>query len=157
MKSKTIFTALFCITGFFFAQAQNQPDLSLLTQPEHPDPYNHAIVVAQVSGSIANAGNGQLAALQPRAVTMIVIAGATQGLSKIAVLIGSSAGSNDILYKEFVYGTQGDFGDGTSYHSVGNNITLVLGNYSGSPAYHAEVFGIMDDGKRSEGKRVIIQ
>ncbi len=72
-------------------------------------------------------------------------------------MLGSNEGSNDVLYKEFVYGTQGDFDDGTSYHSNGSSITLGLGSFSGSPTYHAEVFGIMSDGKRSDGKRAEIQ
>jgi hypothetical protein len=95
--------------------------------------------------------------MEERSITLNVVMGNTNGVSKIAAAIGSSEGSNDLFYKEFEYGTEGNFQDGTTYQAQGNTIDLGVGNYAGAAVYYAEVFVIKEDGTRGEGKRVEIQ
>ncbi len=95
--------------------------------------------------------------MEQRTITLNVALGNIQNISKIATAIGSSEGSNDLFYKEFNLGAEGNFSDGTSYHAQGNTVTISVGNYSGALAYYAEVFAIKTDGTRTEGRRVEIQ
>ena len=156
MKTKLfyllIFIALFIVKS---GTAQNpaEPPLVIADLTEPAPRHTPATVIAHVSGS-ATQGEGLFA---PRSIQLNLTAGATQGLSKIVVMLGSSEGSSDVFYKEFVYEATGNFADGTSYSSNGNSITLALGNRTGARPMYAEVFGMMSDGKRSKPKRVVIE
>ncbi|MCG3165592.1 MAG: hypothetical protein POELPBGB_01360 [Bacteroidia bacterium] len=95
--------------------------------------------------------------MEERAFTLQITLGNTQNVNKIVVALGSSDGSNDLFYKEFAYGVDGNFQDGTFYHSNGNNVSVGIGNYAGAITYYAEVYAIKENGTRTEGKRYSIQ
>ena len=156
--SKAKIHYLFLLVALIFvkigtAQTPAEPPLVIADLTEPAPRYTPATVIAHLSGS-ANESQDLFAPLN---IQLQITAGATQGLSKIAVLVGSSEGSSDVFYKEFVYEAAGNFADGTSYSSNGNSITLALGNQAAALPLYAEVFGIMSDGKRSKGKRCLIE
>jgi hypothetical protein len=91
--------------------------------------------------------------MEERKINAYVNLSASEGVEKIALSLGSSEGSNDIFYKEFIYGDEGDFSDGTSCHSSGNGFSFCIGNYAGFSQYYVAVFTIMSDGSMSESIR----
>lgn len=76
-------------------------------------------------------------------------------ISAIAISIGSSKGSNDMFYKEFSYGADGDFPDGTSYHTNDSHINIGTIPY-GLHLRHVEVIALMNDGDQSQPVRTTI-
>lgn len=92
--------------------------------------------------------------LQQKHYVLNVVTENTEGVQKIAAMLGSSEGSNDIYYKEFDFGEAGNFDDGTSYSATGTVLTLGLGNRRGAGTVYAEVFAVYSDTVRSEGVRV---
>ncbi len=91
--------------------------------------------------------------MEQRTFSAIINLSSTSGVSKIGVALGSSEGSNDIFFKEFTYGEEGDFSDGTSCHASGNGFAFGIGDYAGLSEYHAEVYAIMSDGSKKEPVR----
>jgi hypothetical protein len=57
---------------------------------------------------------------------------------KLHIKLGSTEGGSEYLATNFDYNTPGIFGS-TSYAQIGNNITLVLGSFTGMVHYYAEV------------------
>lgn len=165
MKTKTLFLSILCTSYTVCSSAQNDSlDLSALHNEPGANPNANFTAIATLGASAEYVNTDQVAldAMPPfilefeqRVVTLNLVMGNTSGITRIAAAIGSSEGSNDIFYKEFDFGTQGEFGDGTSYHAQGNTVQLGLGNYVGS--YYAEVFALRSDGTKSERKRYRIE
>ncbi|MGE3823760.1 MAG: hypothetical protein AB7G44_06005 [Bacteroidia bacterium] len=142
---KKIFMALMAVCGFYFAQGQNA--ISTVSA-------NYEYVFND-SSELTMPDSLQFVMLKKR-ITVNVSTGNTSGVSKLAVLLGSSEGSNDIFYKEFDWGQSGDFGDGTSYHSSGSSVTIGTGVHQGREIYYVEVFAMKEDETRSESRKQTI-
>ncbi|MCG3167816.1 MAG: hypothetical protein POELPBGB_03611 [Bacteroidia bacterium] len=95
--------------------------------------------------------------LEEKDITATVTLASNENISKITVLLGSSEGSNDVFYKEFTFGSNGTFSDGTSYSSSGNTITLGLGKFRGRPQYYIGAGVIKTDGSIEQGASNLIQ
>jgi len=92
----------------------------------------------------------------PANYTIHAVVNGSQNVSKLAVKLGLSDGGSDLFYKEFDFGTEGDFDDGTSYHASGSSITLGIGRFGGYGEYHVEVRAIKDDGSLGDPLRAVL-
>lgn len=100
------------------------------------------------SVALAQMDTNQLAAT-PKTFAVVVELASSSNVSRLVLMLGSADRSNDIFHKEFEYGVSGDFGDGTSYHSSGNEIILGTNVY-GEHRHYLQVYAIMEDESESE-------
>lgn len=146
MKTKTI---VFIVLSAFYSVlsiAQN-PVSSLTASYRYPNLTN--LEIAAMSATELQ--------MEKINFTLNVTLGSTSDISKIVVLLGTTEGSSDIFYKEFDYGVNDTFDDGTSYSTTGNLINIGIGPFAGSEHYYVEVMAIMEDESRSESARATIQ
>lgn len=101
--------------------------------------------------------DANLLQLEERSITATITLASSDNISKIAVMLGSSEGSNDVFYKEFAFGVTGTFGDGTSYVASGNTITISMGNFMGAPQYHLSAYGLKPDGSMEPGVNYLME
>lgn len=146
MKTKIILTTLLCITVLTVTRAQNAIT-TLTANYQYPQ-------LNQIQLAGMNAIQLQMEQIKLSATVGV---DNTQQISKLVVLIGTVEGSSDISYKEYDYGVEGTFADGTSYTASGSNVLLGIGTYSGVEHYYVEVAAIMQDGSQSTGMRAAIQ
>lgn len=142
---KKLFLVFIAVLGFYCSIAQNAINTVSAS---------YEYVIAD-SAELELPDSLQFMMLKKR-ITVNVSSGNTSGVSKLAVLLGSSEGSNDIFYKEFDWGQSGDFGDGTSYHSSGSSVAIGTGVHQGRKIYYVEVFAMNEDGTRSESRKQTI-
>lgn len=135
-----IFTLLLLITLHLFTYGQN-PISTVQIVPSYP---------AANSEQLADM-NAETRSVLSTNLELRVVFSSTVDVAKIAVKIGLKESGSDLFYKEFEYGIEDTFEDGTSYSANGNTVTLGLGNYSGYGTYYTEVFVIREDGSIEDG------
>lgn len=69
--------------------------------------------------------------------TMHVAVYDTTGIDYLEVKLGTTEGGSELLSRNFSFDVSGGLGDGTSYHRLGYDIDLGLGNYRGLLKYFA--------------------
>lgn len=146
MKTKICLCALLCIAATVLTKAQS-PVSGITASYQYPQ-----LTQVQLAGMDA-------LQLQMERIALTINVGISdpQDISKILVLVGSTEGSSDVLYKEFEYGSAGVFSDGTSYSSSGNGAVIGLGTYTGIEHYYVEAAAILEDGSQSASVRLIVQ
>lgn len=80
---------------------------------------------------------------------MFVVLNDTANITSFTVKLGTTNGGNDILDKIFIFGTEGEFQDGTSYSRDGKYVRLYLGKYATLPAYYAQVRATVSGSQQS--------
>lgn len=142
MKTKIFLLILISVIAAEIVKAQN-PISSVVASYQYVN-----LVPVQIAGM-----SSEQLQLENKNFNVIATLQSTTGVSKIAVMMGSGNGSNDLFYKEFILNEEGTSDDGTFYSSNGNNLNFGIGQYSGPPRYYVEVFAIMEDGSFSESVR----
>lgn len=163
MKTKIILLSALLLI-IFVAKAQHQPDLSRLANVpaahnNHVNTISHLNVSATPLQQSASAGGQSpfALALSRSSINLHITLMPLQGISKIVVMLGSSAGSNDVFYKEFDPAQQGQFDDGTSLQRNGMSLNIGINDSRAPLPLHAEVFALLNDGTRSLSRRVIVE
>lgn len=101
--------------------------------------------------------DASLLQLEERNITATITLSSSDNISKIALMLGSTEGSNDIFYKEFDFGVSGTFADGTSYAASGNTLSIGLGRFNGSPQYFVGAYAIKSDGTMESGVNYVME
>ncbi len=146
MKTKIIFLVLSCFISITLLKAQNTIS-GITASYQYPE-----LSQVQIAG---------MTPLQLQMERIILDVSVTitnaQDVSKLIVLLGTTEGSSDVVYKEFDYNTEGIFADGTSYSTSGNRVTLGLGTFTGVEHYYIEVAALMQDGTQTAAIRTVVE
>lgn len=137
---KKILALLSFVTFCLFSYSQN-PIATVQIVPSYPGANSEQITSM----------DAEIRSVLSTDLELRVIFSGTVDIAKIAVKIGLKEGGSDLFYKEFDYGVEDTFEDGTSYSANGNTVTLGLGDFNGYGTYYTEVFVIRGDGSIEEG------